>query len=620
VRNAGATTRVRSATLVGGLVLAVIAPALPVHNGSPGTIWDRHASAVVDSAVGAALGAVHVIVTAATGGVDAAAAAVRRANGAVRAPLPIVGGVAATLSPREVRVLSHDPSVGAVTLDRVGRFDTFSFDTTTSGSNFVASTGAGQAWQQGDTGQGIGVAVIDTGMSPMPDTAGRVVWGPDLSGEGTLVDNYGHGTVMGSIIAGNGADSASNPGGAYTGIAPKATVVAVKTAGRNGTVDVSTVLQAMSWVAAYRNQYNIRVLNLSWGTPSTQSPSVDPLDFAVERLWKLGIVVVVSAGNSGPNAGTITKPGDDPVVLTAGAVDDKQNSDPLDDSIPSWSSRGPTAQGLVKPDVVAPGRYITAQRAFGSYIEQTYPKALYSPSYIRGSGTSQAAAVTSGLAALLIQAHPTWTPDQVKAALMHTASPIAGVASTSQGAGRVNLTAALTADPGPAQQQTPASSGLGSIDASRGGLYLSAVCNGATTTIQGEIDVRCEPWNGTTWTGTTWTGDMWTGTTWTGDMWTGTTWTGTAWTGGTWTGGSWYGTAWTGTTWTGTTWTGTTWTGTTWTGTTWTGTTWTGTAWTSAEYDDFLTAFWGNRPAWWQHVSGEVSDPPPSGHALMLVR
>ena len=137
----------------------------------------------------------------------------------------------------------------------------------------------------GNLGQGVGVAVIDTGVSPMTDFDNRLVHGPDLSGEGTTIDSFGHGTVMAGIIAGSGADSANRSKGAYTGVAPGAHIVAVKTAGANGVVDVSTMLQAMGWVAAYKDQFNIRVLNLSWGVPSTQDPAVDPLNYAVERLW-----------------------------------------------------------------------------------------------------------------------------------------------------------------------------------------------------------------------------------------------------------------------------------------------------------------------------------------------
>jgi serine protease AprX len=128
----------------------------------------------------------------------------------------------------------------------------------------------------------------------------------------------------------------------------------VKVAGRNGVVDVSTVLEAMHWISAYREQYGIRVLNLSWGVASTQSPSVDPINHAVQRLWSEGIVVVVAAGNSGSSAGTITKPGDDPVVLTVGAYNDQGDLEPNNDGIPQWSSRGPTAAGIAKPDLVAP--------------------------------------------------------------------------------------------------------------------------------------------------------------------------------------------------------------------------------------------------------------------------
>ncbi len=139
---------------------------------------------------------------------------------------------------------------------------------------------------------------------------------------------------MAGAIAGDGTDSRGRGNGAFTGVAPEAHVVAVKAAGRNGVVDVSTMLQAMHWVSAYRAQYGIRVLNLSWGVASTQSPSVDPVNHAVERLWAQGIVVVVAAGNSGPGAGTVTKPGDDPVVLTVGAFNDQGDADPTNDTVP----------------------------------------------------------------------------------------------------------------------------------------------------------------------------------------------------------------------------------------------------------------------------------------------
>jgi serine protease AprX len=567
---------------------------------------------------------VSVIVQAAAGQVDVATMAARAQGADIGVGLPLVGGFVATMAASAAVRLGADPSVRAVTINRTVRFESLSYDATTTASNFARTSGATQAWAQANYGDGIGIGVIDTGVASMNDVTGRVIYGPDLSGEGTTIDSYGHGSVMAGIIGGSGADSATNSSTGYTGVAPKSWIVAVKVAGRSGAADVSTLLQAMHWMAAYKDQFNIRVVNLSWGTPSTQDPHYDPLNYAVERLWGLGIVVVVAAGNSGPNAGTILKPGDDPLVITTGAYDDKQNADPADDSLSSWTSRGPTAAGLQKPDVVAPGRTLVAMRAFGSYVEQTYPKALVGASYIKGSGSSEATAVVSGLAALIIKAHPGYTPDQVKAALTSTASPMASVAASGQGAGRVQLGAALNATPSSASWQIAAANGLGSIENSRGGAHVVTDCNedGTLDTIQGEIDVRCDPWDGASWTGASWTGASWTGASWTGASWTGASWTGASWTGaswtgaswtgGTWTGASWQGTtSWTGASWTGASWTGASWTGASWTGASWTGASWTGASWTGADYGDdlFLNAWWGNSPPAWLAIPGEPVDP-----------
>jgi serine protease AprX len=573
-------------------------------------------------------------VTALDGATTSADLAVRRIGGTVRRQLPIVNGVAATAPANALRQLADDPFVLAVTADRKVQLTTRladdsgekgkdsskdngsdknksgkepkksdgaskgTVDAWGSGSPFIASTGADAAWARGNQGAGVGVAVLDTGVSDVNDLAGHLVHGPDLSGEGTSVDTYGHGTVMAGLIAGDGSDSAGRR--RYTGVAPKATVVAVKVAGSDGSVDVTTVLQAMHWVAAYRKQFNVRVLNLSWGVPSTQSPSVDPINHAVERLWGLGIVVVAAAGNSGPAPSTIVKPGDDPMVLTVGAYNDRLDDDETDDVLPIWSSRGPTSDGLSKPDLVAPGRRLVATRSFGSSIEAANPSALIGTSYIRGSGTSESTAVVSGLAALLLAQRPDLTPDQVKYLLRTTARPFANYTANQMGAGRVQLERALSANAAAAPVQTPVSSGLGSIEASRGGVHVLATCGGIPTVVSGEIDVRCEPWDGTTWTGTTWTGTTWTGTTWTSQAWTPATWTGTTWTGGVWTGGAWQATP---------AWTGTTWTGTTWTGTTWTGTTWTSTVLFGSDEAKFLTAFWGDAPPIWNPIAGEPSQP-----------
>ena len=545
--------------------------------------------------------------------------AVRDAGGRVLEDLPLVDGVTAVVPAAQLQALAAADPVDAVTADREGRFVDFAWDDVPTASTFTRTVQATQSWTRGNYGKGVGVAVLDTGVSPMPDLADRLVHGPDLSGEGTTVDSYGHGTVMAGLIAGNGAASATRVGGAFPGVAPAAHVVAVKVAGRNGVVDVSTVLEAMHWISAYREQYGIRVLNLSWGVASTQSPSVDPINHAVQRLWSEGIVVVVAAGNSGSSAGTITKPGDDPVVLTVGAYNDQGDLEPNNDGIPQWSSRGPTAAGVVKPDLVAPGRSVVALRSPGSTIERNNPKALLAPSYIRGSGTSQAAAVASGAAALLLASRPTLTPDQVKALLTSTALPIPNQVRTAQGSGRLQLEAAMTA-PAPSVVQALSASGLGSIDASRGSQRVVATCDGVQVEIRGEIDVRCQPWNGSRWSGSRWSGEAWTGVAWKGTEWNGVAWKGVAWSdanwdgvawkGGTWTSGSWYGAnSWTGDATVSSPWTGVAWKDSSWSGVAWKDSGWTTGEWTGAEYDEFLTAFWGATPPPGKVVRGEPFTP-----------
>jgi serine protease AprX len=610
---ARSTRRLRCLALGAGLA-SVLLPAAGASGATmaKGTTWTaRHTS----SRLGATTMS-DVIVQARAGSEAAVAAAITAAGGVVDSELPVVNGFAAHVPAASVASLRAHAGVREVSENSTVRFAGNVYDDSTVASSYAKSAGAPAAWSAGNLGEGVGVAVIDTGVSPHNDFAGRLVHGPDLSGEGTYVDTYGHGTVMAGIVAGSGADSAGNAQGAYAGVAPKATLVSVKVAGRNGAADVSTMLQAMHWVAAYKSQFNIRVLNLSWGTDSTADPATDPINYAVERLWKqYGIVVVVAAGNSGPELGTITKPGDDPVVLTVGAYNDGGNTSTSDDAAPGWSSRGPTAQGLTKPDVVAPGRTLVSTRSLGSTVEKENPKARVSPTYIKGSGTSQSTAVVSGLAALILKAHPDWTPDQVKYALRSTASPIPGVGVNKQGKGRVSVADAIHADVSAAPVQPMHASGLGAIERSRGTAHVYADCqqDGTWTEVRGEMDVYCQPWNGASWTGASWTGASWTGASWTGASWTGASWTGGAWSGASWTGASWTGASWTGASWTGASWTGASWTGASWTGASWTGASWTGASWTSAEYDEgedvFLTAFFGTRPKADKHVNGERSEP-----------
>ena len=581
------STRASVATLVAA-ALAASASASAVAASS--NSWSR--SATLDTgltSVGHSLQS--VIVSGADGAGSLVERAVRAAGGTHEKSLPIINGVSVDVPADRLAQLSRAVGVTAVTKNRRVQLSGSTWDDTTSSSGYTWSSGAASSWSATGSGAGVSVAVLDTGVSLVNDLSGRVMSGPDLSGENkNTVDSYGHGTVMAGIIAGNGADSQPAP---RKGIAPAAQIISVKVAGANGSTDVSTVLAGMSWIGAFRDTYNIKVLSLSWGVPSTQNPAIDPLNYGVEKLWSMGVTVVVAAGNSGPNAGTILKPGDDPLVVTVGAFDDRGDLLPDNDVVPSWSSQGPTAQGLAKPDVVAPGRTLIATRAPGSTVETNNPRALIAPSYIKGSGTSEATAVTAGAAALLLAGHPSWTPDQVKYALRSTATPIPGVATSLQGAGRISVSSALAANVAAAPAQVMNANASGTLAASRGtGPQVSVVCNGATKVLNDETTSWCGTWTGSAWTGSAWTGSAWTGSAWTGSAWTGTSWTGSAWTGSAWTGSAW-------------------------TGTSWTGSAWTGSAWTSAEYDTttFLSAFWGNHPKFSQHLPGEVSDDAP-GHGF----
>jgi serine protease AprX len=582
------------------IALAMVCP-LVATPATRGLVWlsaqddPAAASAKVDPGLDrSASGRMPIIVQAAAGQEAAAAAAVRGAGGEVGKVIPLIDGFEAQVAGNVVDDVAASPAVRAITGNRAGAFTQLKYNEDSIASSFPVSTTATGAWRTGNLGGGVGVAVLDTGVTAVGDLAGRVVQGPDLSGEGDpAVDSFGHGTVMAGLIAGSGAGSADSAGGAHVGMAPAARVISVKTAGANGVADVSTVLQGMHWVSAYAGSLDIRVLSLAWGAPSTQSPALDPLNYAVERLWKQGIVVVVAAGNSGPGPSTVSKPGDDPMVITVGAYDDRGDADPGNDSVPAWSSQGPTAEGVSKPDLVAPGRTLISTRSPGSTIERENPTALVGSSYVKGSGTSQAAAVTSGAAALLLAANPSYTPDQVKKVLKGTAAPLPGAGPNLAGAGRLQLEPALSAPPGPAQWQKSPANGLGSLEASRGGRHVKTSCFGVTVVIIGEMTDRCQLWNAKAWTGNSWTGNSWTGNSWTGNSWTGNSWTGNSWTGNSWTGNSWTGNSWTGNSWTGSSWTGNSWTGNSWTGNSWTGSSWS-------------TAFWGDTPDASQCVPGEA--------------
>ncbi len=324
------------------------------------------------------------------------------------------------------------------------------------GSLFTVTsvTGAREAWKAKDdrgravTGRGVTVTVLDSGVAAVPglDAPGKILRGPDLSFEADSArplspDTYGHGTHMAGIIAAadpvkrdkkTGMPDAEDADD-QLGMAPDARLLALKLATTDGSTDVSQVIAGLDWVVQHRNDngMNVRVVNLSCGTTSVQPYQVDPLAAAAENAWRHGIVVVVSAGNGGEDhtleggspAYEITNPAIDPYVLAVGAADGGTDVKGWDHpKVASFSSRGTASRPV---DLMGPGRSIVGLRAPGSSVDLEHPEGRVrgdlSGRLFRGSGTSQAAAVVSGAAALLLQAHPKLTPDAVKAALVSTA-------------------------------------------------------------------------------------------------------------------------------------------------------------------------------------------------------
>jgi serine protease AprX len=345
------------------------------------------------------------------------------------------------------------------------------FDRPTSGSMNRAAVAVGARAVQaemGYTGAGVGVAVIDSGISSWHDDLGHNGWSTTVrtragqrvvgfvdfvNGRTQQYDDNGHGTHVAGTIAGNGYDSY----GARAGVAPEAHLVGLKVLDESGRGVISDVIAALEWVVANRAVHNIRVANLSVGAAVTESYNTDPLALAAKRAVDAGIVVVAAAGNLGRNAGgrtqygAITAPGNAPWVLTVGAYTHQGTVSRHDDAVAAYSSRGPTYVDFqAKPDLVAPGTGIvslsdptsTFYTSKSAYLLKGTRSTSYKP-YLSLSGTSMAAPVVSGTVALMMQANPSLTPNMAKAILQYTAQAYNGYDTLTQGAGFLNSRGAV---------------------------------------------------------------------------------------------------------------------------------------------------------------------------------
>jgi serine protease AprX len=390
----------------------------------------------------------------------AALDALQRHRGSVKRHLELGNTVAAEVPASELATLAQEPGVVRITYDAPVQLQAAGGGPALNPTNlqtvYPLAVGATDLWTATPPvqGTGVAVAVLDSGIQEIPDflDAGA----PSACGPGTLRcgirvikkvpitlstaggpdDDNGHGTWVAGIIGGRQLTQ----GGRYVGVAPDVSLIGIKVSDRTGVARTSDVISGIEWAVKNKDVYNIRVLNLSLVSGVAESYRTSMLDAAVELAWLKGLVVVVSAGNGGPDTMRYP-PANDPYVLTVGATDDHGTVTTSDDQLAWFSSYGVTQEGFAKPDLVAPGRHIVSTLATPNIpLAQLYPNKVVDRLYISLSGTSAAAPVVSGVVAQLLQARPDLTPDQVQWLLRQTAL---GVAGAGTGAGYPQAAAAV---------------------------------------------------------------------------------------------------------------------------------------------------------------------------------
>ena len=436
-----------------------------------GTAWADQGSAPIDPSVlteldAASGGTVPVIVYATPGHLGDLTAEIDPAT--IDDSLTLIGAVSTDVTTSSLATIDALPYVDYIAAD----VPTFGTDYASSLDVTNATIGLGDITPPtagGLDGRGVGVAVLDSGSADVPDLDGangrsRVVAFVDfVNNRRRMYDDGGHGTFVDGLIAGNGAMSLpADQGGKasvqYRGVAPAANIISLKVLDSHGQGRASSLIAAIGWAISHRQQYDIRVMNISVEGDVTCPAAYDPLDRAVDAAWKAGIVVVCAAGNEGDfGQGGILSPGNDPYAITVGASDTQQTASTRDDQVCGYSSVGPTLYDeFAKPDLVAPGNHIVSLRAPWSWVDLTYPQtrvavSTYIPnapswmpsSYAVMSGTSAAAPIVAGAAALMVEQDPTLTPGEVKLRLMDSADKLAGASTYAEGAGELDVSAAL---------------------------------------------------------------------------------------------------------------------------------------------------------------------------------
>ncbi len=475
-----------------------------------------------------------VIIQSASGA--SAAAAAYSANGqgdggTVARRLSLVNGVAVQLKAKWIMRLAKVPGL-TVTPDSLvettaygngngnGKYNTqlwpyVSGDAALWGSNWHAAPDAPT------------IAVVDSGLdASKKDFQGRAYPQVNLSSTtpNAQGDGDGHGTFVAGIAAGG------NSG--YTGASPSSHILPVRVMDDNGVARTSDVIAAAQWILANKDTYNIKVANFSLHSAAKTHFYLDPLDQAVEKLWLNGVVVVAAAGNygtAGAPSGVLYSPGNDPFVITVGAVDIGTSASTADDSVAPWSAWGRTEDGFAKPELGAPGRYMVGPVSANASLKSQRPDHVVSPDYMELSGTSFAAPVVAGAAAQLLAVHPDWTPDQVKGALMVTAQQSTGITNWAIGVGEVNASAAAA--------RTSAPNANAALDRFLGNDPVKGLIFNAPSWLN--VAKASASWADASWADASWADASWAEASWADASWTDASWADASWADASWADASW---------------------------------------------------------------------------------
>jgi serine protease AprX len=428
-----------------------------------------------------------------------------------------LSSVAVTMKAKKILKLAKIPGL-TITYDSQVKLSALP----TSNQVWPTASGVRPMWGESTTAETPTIAIVDSGIDknrPDFDMGARVKQEVNLTTlpNNSSGDGRGHGTFVAGIAAG------SAPG--YAGAAPQANIVSIDVMDDSGMARTSDVIAAAEWIYNNRQSKNIRVANFSLHSTNPSNFTKDPLDKAVEKLWFGGVVVVVAAGNyglpTGPS-GVPYAPGNDPFVITVGAIDLEGSTNVKKHEVPTWSAYGVTKDGFRKPELAAAGRYIIGPVPLNGSLKQAKPDNVLSPTYMRLSGTSFASPIVAGAAAQLLAKHPTWTPDQVKGALMVRARfvPEEGLGGAA-GVGEVNASrsAMVTHPPNP---NVALNRFLVPDPAGTGTPVFDSVS--WTDVAKANVSWDSASWSDVTWSDASWSSVSWADVTWSDVSWADVTW------------------------------------------------------------------------------------------------